>query len=182
MRWHISGFMIVCSTVCSGVDGKKHQSSSASLAFVSGIHRWPVNSPHKGQVTRKMFPFDDVIMGNECIKFLHLAVISPKKTPQLVLWRVRNGCLFSVQALTNILFQYCHVVWNVTLYRTAIFKSIEYIPWNMHTGLFCFVFLWYHYSCWWTLLLIYPNHFGLLQCYWGKHWNGSESWTLCKTF
>ena len=27
-----------------------------------GIHRWPVNSPHKGTVTRKMFPFDDVIM------------------------------------------------------------------------------------------------------------------------
>ena len=27
-----------------------------------GIHRWPVDSPHKGPVTRKMFPFDDVIM------------------------------------------------------------------------------------------------------------------------
>ena len=36
--------------------------SSASLAFVRGIHRRPVNSPHKGPVTRKMFPFDDVIM------------------------------------------------------------------------------------------------------------------------
>ena len=40
---------------------KKHQ-ISASLAFVRGIHRWPVNSPHKGPVTRKMFIFDDVIM------------------------------------------------------------------------------------------------------------------------
>ena len=40
---------------------KKHQ-SSASLYFVRGIHRWPVNSPHKRPVTRKMFPFDDVIM------------------------------------------------------------------------------------------------------------------------
>ena len=40
---------------------KKNQSSS-SLAFVRGIHRWPVNSPHKGPVMRKMFPFDDVIM------------------------------------------------------------------------------------------------------------------------
>ena len=36
--------------------------SSASLTFVRGIHRWPVNSPHKRPVTRKMFPFDDVIM------------------------------------------------------------------------------------------------------------------------
>ena len=42
-------------------DQRKHQ-SSASLAFVKGIHRWPVNSPLKGPVTRKMFPFDDVIM------------------------------------------------------------------------------------------------------------------------
>ena len=40
---------------------KKHQ-SPASLAFVQGIHRWPVNSPHKGPITRKMLPFDDVIM------------------------------------------------------------------------------------------------------------------------
>ena len=39
----------------------KHQ-SSASLAIVRGIHRWPVNSPNKWPVTRKMFPFDDVIM------------------------------------------------------------------------------------------------------------------------
>ena len=42
-------------------DQRKHQ-SSASLAFVRGIHRWPVNSPHKEPVTRKIFPFDDVIM------------------------------------------------------------------------------------------------------------------------
>ena len=42
-------------------DQRKHQ-SSASLAFVRGIHQGPVNSPHKWPVTRKMFPFDDVIM------------------------------------------------------------------------------------------------------------------------
>ena len=40
---------------------RKHQ-SSASLAYVRGIHRWPVNSPHKGPVTREMFPIDDAIM------------------------------------------------------------------------------------------------------------------------
>ena len=44
-----------------GTDQRKHQSST-SLAFVRGIHQWPVNSPHKGPVTLKMFPFDDVIM------------------------------------------------------------------------------------------------------------------------
>ena len=44
-----------------GADQRKHQ-SSASLAFVRGIHRWPVNSPHKRPVKRKIFSFDDGIM------------------------------------------------------------------------------------------------------------------------
>ena len=56
-----SSLMLINWTVYSGADQRKHQ-SSASLAFVGGIHRWPVNSPDKGPVTRKMFPFDDVIM------------------------------------------------------------------------------------------------------------------------
>ena len=57
----ITSLTIVYSDVYSDVDQRKHQ-SSASLAFVQGIHRRPVNSPHKWPVTRKMFPFDDVIM------------------------------------------------------------------------------------------------------------------------
>ena len=57
----ITSLTIVYSTVYSGVDQRKHQSST-SLAFVWGIHRGPVNSPHKGPVTLKMFSFDDVIM------------------------------------------------------------------------------------------------------------------------
>ena len=51
----------ISSLTYSGVNQTKYQSSE-SLAFVRGIHRWPVNSPHKGPVTRKIFPFDDVIM------------------------------------------------------------------------------------------------------------------------
>ena len=57
----ITSLTIVYSTVYSDADQRKHQ-SSASLAFVQGIHRGPVNSPYKGPVTRKMFSFDDVIM------------------------------------------------------------------------------------------------------------------------
>ena len=57
----ITSLMIVYSTIYSGADQSKHQ-SSASLAFVWEIHRGPVNFPHKWPVTRKMFPFDDVIM------------------------------------------------------------------------------------------------------------------------
>ena len=61
MASQTTGVSIVYSSVGSGSDQRKHQ-STASLAFVRGIHRWPVNSTHKGPVTRKMFPFDDVIM------------------------------------------------------------------------------------------------------------------------
>ena len=71
LRWRHNGAIasqitsptIVYSTVNSDANQRKHQ-SSASLAFVRGIHRWPVNSPHKWPVTRKMFPLDDVIMIN----------------------------------------------------------------------------------------------------------------------
>ena len=64
MASQITSLMIVNSIVYSGADQRKHQ-SSAPLTFVRGIHRWPVNSPQKGPVTRKMFPFDDVIMRPE---------------------------------------------------------------------------------------------------------------------
>ena len=57
----ITSLTIVYTTVYSDADQRKHQ-SPASLAFMRGIHRGPVNSPHKWPVTRNMFPFDDVIL------------------------------------------------------------------------------------------------------------------------
>ena len=57
----ITSLTMVYSTVYSDADQRKHQ-NSASLAFVRGIHRRPVNSTQKWPVTRKMFSFDDVIM------------------------------------------------------------------------------------------------------------------------
>ena len=54
MASQITSVSSVCLTVSSGANQRKYQ-SSASLAFVRGIHRWPVDSPHKGSVTRKMF-------------------------------------------------------------------------------------------------------------------------------
>ena len=62
----ITSLTIVYSTIYSDADQRKHQ-SSASLAFVRGIHGGTVNSPHKWPVTRKMFPFDDVIMISEML-------------------------------------------------------------------------------------------------------------------
>ena len=62
MASQITSLTVVYSTVYSDADKRKNQ-SSASLALVRGIHRSvPVNSPHKGPVTRKMFPFHDVII------------------------------------------------------------------------------------------------------------------------
>ena len=78
----ITSLTVVYSIVYSGADQRKHQ-SSASLAFVWGIHRGPVNSPHKGPVTRKMFPFDDVIM---------LGWVSVDKVRTIKTW-LRNHCM-----------------------------------------------------------------------------------------
>ena len=61
MASQITSLIIVFTTVYSGADQRKHQ-SSPSLALVRGIQRWPVTSPHKETVTRKTFPFDDVII------------------------------------------------------------------------------------------------------------------------
>ena len=61
----ITSLVIVYSAFYSGADQRKHQ-TSASLAFVRGIRRGLVNSRHKWPITRKMFPFDDVIMEAEC--------------------------------------------------------------------------------------------------------------------
>ena len=65
----ISSLTIVFSTVYSDADQRKHQ-SSASLAFVRGIHRGPVNSLHKWPVMRKMLPFDDVTMKQPTYKLM----------------------------------------------------------------------------------------------------------------
>ena len=61
MACQMTGISIVYWNVSSGADQRKHQ-SSASLAFMRGIHRWQLNSPYKGAATRKMFSLDDVII------------------------------------------------------------------------------------------------------------------------
>ena len=57
----ITSLTIVYSTIYSRCWSKK-TSKLRVPGFVRRIHRSPVNSPHKGPVTQKMFPFDDVIM------------------------------------------------------------------------------------------------------------------------
>ena len=89
----------VYSTVYSAADQRKHH-SSASLAFLRGIHRGLVNSPHKGPVTRKMFPLGDVIMQHDCsraseatLKKVHV-LMGPCQTTtrQFKTWTVPTPC------------------------------------------------------------------------------------------
>ena len=69
MASQITCVLLLYSTVYSGADHRKNQ-SSASLAFLRGTHRWPVKYSHKGPETRKMVPFDDVIMIEELVNSL----------------------------------------------------------------------------------------------------------------
>ena len=96
MASQITSLTIVYSTVYSDADQRKHP-SSASLAFVWGIHRGPVNSPHKWPVTRKMF----------------------------------------------------HVILRENV-ANKTYEHIQYIPWNLHTILLCFILFgcyYYDYCC-----------------------------------
>ena len=58
MESQITSLTIVHPTVYS-----RRRSKNTSKLRVTGLcDWWPVNTPHKGPVTRKMFPFDDVIV------------------------------------------------------------------------------------------------------------------------
>ena len=92
MASQITSPTIVYSTVYLGADQRKHQ-SSASLAFVSGIHRWSVNSPHKWPVARKMFPFDDVIMINDT---------KPSNAENVSIWRRHHDKWYKATAGTEL--------------------------------------------------------------------------------
>ena len=87
MASQITSLTIVYSTVDPGADQRKHQ-SPASLAFVRGIHRGPVNSPHKWPVTRKLFPFDDVIM-IKCVVTNFIAPVMANGVPRTLVLRAK---------------------------------------------------------------------------------------------
>ena len=83
MASQIISLALVYSTAYWRADQRKHQ-SSVSLAIVRGIHRWTMNSPHKCSVTRKLFPFGDVIMTS---RLYRVAV-----NDSCARWRMPNNC------------------------------------------------------------------------------------------
>ena len=102
MASQITGASVVYWIVCSGADQRKHQRST-SLAFARGIHRWPVNSPHKGPVTQKMLPSVDLIMGqNDCLRRLfgkcdYMDVITSGQSPSLKIVQMAITCYYTFQ-------------------------------------------------------------------------------------
>ena len=119
MASQITRIMIVYWTVYSGADQRKHQSST-SLAFVRGLHRSPVNSPHKGPVTRKMFPFDDVM--------IHRPAVT----------RQYRQCYFSHRYDMRMFIQNRYKISDCELYQTWLISAILPI---FETGAFFF-------GCW----------------------------------
>ena len=104
----ITSLTIVYSTVYSDADQRKHQ-SSASLAFVWGIHRGPVNSPHKWPVTWKMFPFDDVIM--QCAKWTQCEW-------KMTMLHLEHNCIISGPNVLNLQ--------KLSLKKTPRFRATKY--------------------------------------------------------
>ena len=126
MASQINGVSTVYSTVCSGADQRKHQSTT-SLAFVRGIHWWPVNSPHKGPVTRKMFPVDDVIMEFFALLELCVPIItwwSVLYTSWNSLLRQRSSCFDRKSSSGN------SCCWTYPLYK--IFRAKIAIKWSVY--------------------------------------------------
>ena len=105
------------STVCSGADQRKHQ-ISASLAFVMGFHRWPMDSPHKGPVTRKVFHF----MTSSCFETIEALL-------WLVTWTKADQILTS--QLTKFKIQIQNVFIASYLHTFDTNTSTTAFQWNM---------------------------------------------------
>ena len=134
MASQITSLTIVYSTVYSGADQRKHQ-SSASLAFVRGIHRGSVNSPHKWPVTRKMFPFDDVIMKHSCFLrsevewLMYVRLYSAINIhSQWCMWRLWSSML-STYGETDWFSVWC-MVWNQAKWISWFIIYCLYLMWS----------------------------------------------------
>ena len=69
------------------------------------IHRWPMNSPHKGPVTRKMFPFDNVIMiQQENTRSIKLIILPLRELFTLRITHYVRAAVFACKLSTRALF------------------------------------------------------------------------------
>ena len=131
MASQITSLMNVYSTVYSDADQRKYQ-SSASLAFVRAIHQWPVNSPHKGPVTMKMFPFDDVIMVKSLLLSLTYVSFKPhlQETPLTSLWNICHVHLYNIHNQYFLLNCYqCNILGDIWVVNfITIYDLTDHLP------------------------------------------------------
>ena len=158
MASQITSLAIVYSSVSSGAVTKKNQ-SSASLAFVWGIHRWPVNSPLRLPVTRKIFPFDDAIMRSDALThnymqpnlnerpFVMINVIQisqgNSKIKLLHYYNARNFMHMALPSLVhNVTWSFAqrHIIWSTTSHIFGINHSKEKVNRRSCQPMI----LWYH--------------------------------------
>ena len=130
MASQITSLAIAYSTVYSGADSRKHQ-SSASLAFVQTIHRWPVNSPHKRPVTRNMFPFDDVIMKSRFIE----PGVCDRALPTAATWGKNLSDASHVPMVTCGLIVSPMALWMQNLRIIFYFTSLDIYLWHIFKSL-----------------------------------------------
>ena len=100
---------MICSAVCLGADQRKHR-NSASLAFVRGILRWPVNSPHKGPVTR-----------------FHLMTSSFSVDwhglMSLIAWRFTSITSFYLSLSATVIYRFYTALWTFSDYRQSLMQK-----------------------------------------------------------
>ena len=133
----ITSLTFAYSTVYSGANQEKHQ-SSASLVFVRGIHRWPVNSPYKEPVMRKMLPFDDVIRHWREVRFdWFIELYFLRLQGALSQYKHKSS------TVTNIIMDLCalnfiHNNWAMALDTHC--RSYSYIlPYHINLGVICYL-------------------------------------------
>ena len=125
MASQITSILIICFTVCADADKKKHQ-SSASLAFVRGIHQWPVNSFHKGPLTPNRCLFADLVMFL-ALKWLFVNKAKQNKTDQMhrLNWNIQFNVWISWAKYVNKLF----CLWWVLCWTGNLEHNSHYIWW-----------------------------------------------------
>ena len=120
----ITGVSTVCSTVCWGTDQRKHQ-SFASLSFMKGIHWIPetCGSPHKGPITRKMFPLTASKSTNQGRGCPWGLFSQTKKSSSLLTFNFTDNRIFNTLVSEQ---NGCHVAddifWLICYYGNVVFR------------------------------------------------------------
>ena len=127
MGYQITGLTIVSSAVCWGADQRKRQ-SSASLAFVRGIRRWSVVSPHKETVTRKTF--SAIVVENVSLK-LRLAWLLLNATSQRfdIFYGTRHAFYRNMMMSSNTRLNFAHN-WYYSGNDYLLWKSVSLVLWK----------------------------------------------------